>query len=64
LSLKREGITEGWGKLHNEELHDYYSSPNIAWVIRSRKVSWAGHVTGEGEMRNTYRILVGQHEKK
>jgi hypothetical protein len=63
LRLKREGMTEGWGKLHNEELHHFYSSLHIAWVIRSRKISWAGCVTGVGETRNAYRILVEQHEE-
>ena len=43
---KREGVTEEWRKLHNEELNDLYSSPNIVWVIKSRR--WAGHVARMG----------------
>jgi hypothetical protein len=41
-----------WRKLHNDELHDLYSSPNIVRVIKSRRMRWAGHVArmGRGEM--------------
>jgi hypothetical protein len=45
---KRDGVTGGWRKLHNEELHNFYSSPNIVRVIKSRRVSWAGHVARMG----------------
>jgi hypothetical protein len=58
--LKREGVTEGWRKLHNEELHNLYSSPSIIRIIISRKVRWAGHVARMGEKRNVYRLLVGK----
>jgi hypothetical protein len=44
-------------KLHNEELHNVYSSPNIIRMIKSRRLRWAGHVTRMGETRNAYRIL-------
>jgi hypothetical protein len=54
-------VTGGWRKLHNEELHDFYSSPNIR-MIRSRGMRWAGHVARMGEMRNAYKILVGKPE--
>jgi hypothetical protein len=54
-------VTGGWRKLHNEELHNLYSSPNII-VIKSRRMRWVGHVAGTGEMRNTYKILVGKPE--
>jgi hypothetical protein len=50
--------------LHNEELHDLYSSPNIVRVIKSRRVRWAGHVTRMGEGRGAYRVLVGRPEGK
>jgi hypothetical protein len=51
-----------WRKLHNDELHNLYSSPNIVSVIKSRRVRWAGHVTRMGEGRGVYRVLVGRPE--
>jgi hypothetical protein len=41
---KRDEVTEEWRKLHNEELHDLYSSPNIVRMLKSRRMRWAGHV--------------------
>jgi hypothetical protein len=41
---KRDEVTGEWRKLHNEELHNLYSSPAIVWVIISRIMRWAGHV--------------------
>jgi hypothetical protein len=49
-------------KLHNEELHDLYSSPSIIITIKARRMRWAGHVAGMGEKRNAYRLLVGMPE--
>jgi hypothetical protein len=49
---KRGELTGGCRKLHNEELHNFYSLPGIIKVIRSRKKRWAGHVARVGEMRN------------
>jgi hypothetical protein len=49
-----------WRKLHNDELHDLYSSPNIVRVIKSRRMRWAGHVAHVGEGRGIYRVLVGR----
>jgi hypothetical protein len=48
---KRDEVTREWRKLHNENLNDLYSSPNIARVIKSRRMRWAGHVAvwGRGE---------------
>jgi hypothetical protein len=43
---KREEVTRGWRKLHNEELHNLYGSPNIIRVMKSRRMRWAGHVWG------------------
>jgi hypothetical protein len=57
-------VTGGWRKLHNEELHNLYSSPNIIRMIKSRWMRWAGHVARMGEKRNAYRILVGKPEDK
>ena len=48
--------------MHNEELNDLYSSPNIVWVIKSRRMRWAGHVAHMGEERGVYRVLVGKQE--
>jgi hypothetical protein len=61
---KRDGVTGGWRKLHNEELHNLYPSPNIISVIKSRRMRWAGHVARLGEKRNVYRLLVGKPEGK
>jgi hypothetical protein len=53
-----------WRKLHNGELYDLYSSPNIVRVIKSRRMRWAGHVARMGEVRDVYRVLVGRSEGK
>jgi hypothetical protein len=53
---------EEWRRLHNEELNDLYSSPNIMRVIKSRRMRWAGHVARMGEERGVYRVLVGKPE--
>jgi hypothetical protein len=61
---KRDEVTGGWRKLHNEELHDLYSSPSIIRIIKSRSMRWAGHVARMGEKRNVYRLLVAKPEGK
>jgi hypothetical protein len=61
---KRDGVTGGWRKLHNEELHNLYSSPSIIRIIKLRRMRWAGHVARMGEKRNMYRLLVGKPEGK
>jgi hypothetical protein len=61
---KRDGVTGGWRKLHNEELHNLYSSPSIIITLKSRRMRWAGHVARMGEKRNVYRLLVGKPEGK
>jgi hypothetical protein len=53
-----------WRKLHNDELHSLYSSPNIVRVIKSRRMRWAGHVAHMVEGRSVYRVLVGRPEGK
>jgi hypothetical protein len=45
---KRDEVTEGWKKLHNEELHNSYASRNIIRMIKSRRMRWAGHVARMG----------------
>jgi len=57
-------VTEDWRKLHNEELNDLYSSPNIIRVIKSRRMKSAEHVARVEEMRNAYTFLVGKPEGK
>jgi hypothetical protein len=61
---KMDGVTGGWRKLHNEELHNLYSSPSIIRMIKSRRMRWAEHVARMGEKRNMYRLLVGKPEGK
>jgi len=51
-----------WRTLHNEELNDLYSSPNIVRVIKSRRKRWAGNVARTGEERSVCRVLVGKME--
>jgi hypothetical protein len=53
-----------WKKLHNDELHSLYSSPNIFRVIKSRRMRWAAHMARTGEERGVYRVLVGRPEGK
>jgi hypothetical protein len=53
-----------WRKLHNDELHSLYSSPNIVRVIKSRGMRWAEHVARMGEGRGVYKVLVGRPEGK
>jgi hypothetical protein len=53
---KRDEVTGEWRKLHSEELHDLYSSPDIIMQIKSRRMRWAGHVARMGEGRNVYRV--------
>jgi hypothetical protein len=57
---KSDEVTGEWRRMHKEELNALYSSPNIIWVIKSRRMRWAGHVACMGEGRGAYRILVGR----
>ena len=50
---RRGEVTGEWRRLHNEELNDLYSSPNIVRVIKSRRMRWAGHVAHMGEVRGS-----------
>jgi hypothetical protein len=61
---KRDEVTGEWRKLHNEELSDLYSLSNIARVVKSRRMRWAGHVAHMGEGRVVHRVLVGKPEGK
>jgi hypothetical protein len=64
FGLKRDEVTGEWRKLHNEELRDLYSLPNIIRIIKSRRMRCAGHVARMGKKRNAYRLLVGKPEGK
>ena len=50
--------------MHNEELNDMYSSPNIIRVIKSKRMRWAGHVAHLAERRDVFWVLVGKPEEK
>jgi hypothetical protein len=58
---KRNGVTSGWRKLHNEELHDLYSSPIIIRIIRWRRMRWTGHGARTGEKAGVY--VIGRKAK-
>jgi hypothetical protein len=60
FGLKREEVAEGWRRLHNEELHNLYASPNVISVIRSRMIREAEYIAPLGEVRNAYNISVGK----
>ena len=61
---KRDEVTGEWRKLHNEELNDLYSSPNIVRVMKSKRMRWAGHVVRMGERRGAYIVLMWKPEGK
>jgi hypothetical protein len=62
LEPKRDEVIGGWRKLHNEELHNVYSSERIIRMIKSRGMRRAWHVARMGNKRNAYGILVGNPE--
>ena len=64
FSSKRDRVTGELRKLYNEELNSLYSSPNIVWVIKSRRMRWAGHVAHMEEGRGVHKVLVGKPEGK
>ena len=64
FGLKRDKVTGGWRKLHNEELDDLYFSPNIVRVIKSRRMRLGEHVACIRKRRGIYRVLVGKREGK
>jgi hypothetical protein len=61
---KKNDITGEWRRLHNDELYDLYSSPNIIWMIKSRRMRWVGHVVRMGDRRGVHRMLVGSSEDR
>jgi hypothetical protein len=64
LGPKSEEVTEGSRRLHNEQLHNLYNSPNIIRVIKLSRMIWTRHVARMGEMRKAYSILLGKPEGK
>jgi hypothetical protein len=61
---KWDEVTGECRKLHNEELHNLYSSPNIIRQIKSRRMRWAGHVARMGKERKVYKVLMGKSKGK
>jgi hypothetical protein len=61
---KRDEVTGEWKKLHNEEVHNLYSSPDIIRQITSNRMRWAGHVAHTGEERKVYKVPVGKPKGK
>jgi hypothetical protein len=61
---ERDEMTGKWRKLHNEELNDLYSLPNIVRVVKLRRMRWAGHVARMGKDRGVHRVLVEKPEGK
>ena len=65
---KRDKVTGDWRKLHKEELNDLYSLPNIVWVVKSRRMRWAGHVAhinyNYNYDRSVHKVLMGKPEGK
>jgi hypothetical protein len=57
-------VTGEWRKLHNEELHDLYSSPSIIRIMNARSMRWEGHVARMGEKRNAYNVVGGKARGK
>jgi hypothetical protein len=55
-------VKGSWGKLHNEELHKLYFSPNIVWMVKSRRIRRVGNVTRMGWNRSAQSVLVGKGE--
>jgi hypothetical protein len=59
---RRNEVTGGWKKLHNEEHRDMYSAPSLIRIIKTRRMKWAGHVARMRKKRNVYRLLVGKKD--
>jgi hypothetical protein len=64
IARKRDEVTECWRKLHNEKLHNLYSSPSIIRMVNSMRMLWAGNGARIGPKRKAYRILAGNPERK
>jgi hypothetical protein len=64
FETNRDEVTGEWRKLHNKEVNDLHSSPNIIRMVKSRRNRWVGYVAHTGERRDAYRVLVGKTEGK
>jgi hypothetical protein len=64
FGLRRDEVTREWRRLHNEELNDLYCSPNIVWMIKPRRMRWAGHVARMGEERGCMRSWWGNRRER
>jgi hypothetical protein len=62
FEFRKDEVTRDWRKLHNEQLHNLYSSLNIVRVIKLVRMRWTEHIAGHGEMKNAYRDLVEKPE--
>ena len=62
FGIRRDKVMGEWRRLHNEEIHDLYSSPNMVWVMKSRRMRWTGHVACKVRRGGVYRILLGKLE--
>jgi hypothetical protein len=60
---KREKVAGDWRRLHNEELHKLYATPDVIRFIKLREMRWVGHVALVGEMNNAYKNSVGKPEE-
>jgi hypothetical protein len=61
---KRDEVTKEVIKIHNEEVHDLYSSPNVILLIKKRRMRWARHIECMVEWRGAYRVFLGTPEGK
>ena len=59
---KGDEVTEEWRRVHNKEPYDLYCALITIWVIKPRRMTWAGHVTRMGDRRGAYTVLVGRSE--
>ena len=63
FGANRDEITGECKKLHKSELHALYSSPNMIMTLKSRRLSWAGHVARMDQSRNAHKVLVGNPDE-
>jgi hypothetical protein len=54
---KRDEVTGGWMKIYNGKHYNLYASQNISWIIKSARITWAGHAAGMGQMKLAYKCL-------
>lgn len=64
LCPENQEVTGDWKKVHSDELRDLYYSPNVIWVVKSKRIKWVEHVAHTGQKKNSNRFLVGKPEGK